>query len=227
MSSALNEKAAFDALVAKITARCPSFRIRFKEDIWWERLLGWFLRLTRINPNYTTGYITTWGSAVDWPTRTMLESDYDSAFKGLSHEYFHIWRTRVTRGWALVRWASPQALAALALLAVLALLSPWFWLALAFLVALAPWPSPGRSDEEMGGYVMNMAINHWRYGSVLDATIEWIVPQFTGRWYYWMCRDEKKVRARLQAERERLAADTFFPRPDETPYRDVLAIIKG
>ena len=220
-------KAAFDALVKKIGERCPAFRIRYKEDFWWEKALGLLLRLTGINPNYYTSYITTWGDSVHWPTKKMLEANWDSAFKVLAHEYIHLWRKKVTGGWYLVRWASPQCLTLLALLALLAIWNLWFLTALVFLLFVLPWASPGRTDEEMRGYTMNLAVNIWRYGEVLDGTIDWIVPQFTGRWYFWMCRDEAAVRKRLTSEIGNIQTGVLLKGEDGVPYQDVHDIIKG
>jgi len=69
---------------------------------------------------------------------------------------------------------------------------PWsmLWLGAGALCAspLLNWigAAAGRAIGEIRGYTVSMACNYWRYGSVQQSTIDWIVKQFVGGSYYFM-----------------------------------------
>ena len=73
------------------------------------------------------------------------------------------------------------------------LVSPWMLLFLLPLVALAPWPSKGRTKWERRGYQMSAAAEIWVYGRIVGRTPSAMSKHFTGWNYYRMCPDEPHV----------------------------------
>lgn len=55
-----------------------------------------------------------------------------------------------------------------------------------------------RSVWECRGYKETIRVAHERYGNVPKGTIDFIVSQFTGSSYLWMCPFEKFVRKRFE-----------------------------
>lgn len=130
---------------------------------WW---LGWLPRAITLG---RTVYIPPgWEPAATWPV--------------LAHELVHLMRGGGSwwrRAWWLARYAFPQCLG---LLALLAFVSPWFLVAL---VALAPWPAGWRLREEAAAFAVSLYVasrvhnsfpqSHAYYAEVLSG------------WPYWWC----------------------------------------
>jgi hypothetical protein len=111
------------------------------------------------------------------------------------------------------------------LLAVL--LSGWWTvLAVAALVALAPWPAPWRAEAEYRGYAMTIAWRYWRSGGVGDDLIAHISTHFTGFNYYRMDPSKDKVYRTLNAVVSDLKSGLFLERKDSAPYKLVYKFLK-
>lgn len=192
------DKAMYEALIALGQESFPGFRVQFKDESWWSRALDRIMFWAPTDSNYTM----TLNRTVNFPSRKWLaEVGYRHAYKVLAHELVHVAdATRVGFGRYAVAYGTPQIFGLLALLALLAIpLGPlllWWLLALGF---LAPWPSAGRTDAELRGYAMSMAVNFWRHGSVQDRQKMEIAEKFTGWDYYRMCPDDSEVLRRLDA----------------------------
>jgi hypothetical protein len=222
----------FHALQAKIRGRVPGFRIRYKNESWWQKLIGFFLFF---NPKYMTRYTSTFRYTVWFPSRKFVNESRMRAFKILSHEYVHLLDRKKAPFFFELLYASPQFFVVFMLLAVLSIwFSNWWLMALASLVFVAPWPAWGRAVLEMRGYAMGMAINIWRHGDLKKATEEWIVEHFTGWDYYRMwpfsgdvnewIEEYKGYISNIDCVGER-GGDTIFDQSDA--YLDVYELLTG
>ncbi|MCH8826486.1 MAG: hypothetical protein IIB16_05970 [Chloroflexi bacterium] len=102
----------------------------------------------------------------------------------------------------------------------------WFLCALGFLVFAIPWGSPWRTDWELRGYTMSMAVNYWRYGSVLDNQIERIAGNFYGFDYYRMCPNKVKITRRLRNAVEDIESGVVLRGDHAAPFRLVYGLLQ-
>jgi hypothetical protein len=167
----------FDKLWGCIKRRIPDLQIRYKDETWYWKLAPKGLREAA----------STIGKTIWFPS-------YEKrSWKVLAHKYVHVIDKQETYQPApfMFSYTFPQILSLLALVAVglaitfgdIPALVVCSMLSLAY---LAPWPSPPRANLEERAYAMSMAINYWRYGSVLDSTVEWVGGAFTSWVYYKM-----------------------------------------
>jgi len=63
-----------------------------------------------------------------------------------------------------------------------------------------------RAHWEMRGYTANMIVAFEESGQITDATVDWIVKQFTTSRYFWMWPFESRVRARVEELRAKVLA---------------------
>jgi hypothetical protein len=78
------------------------------------------------------------------------------------------------------------------------LLTHWVSAALfAGLACVGPWPSPGRTEWELRGYSMNLAIIQWINGSVSPQYRETIKSFFTGPSYFFMSWNGKDIASKI------------------------------
>ena len=199
----------FDKGVQFVRAHFPDFEVRYKNESWSSKVLAVLVWI--FNRRYLTDFTTTRYPRVYFPSRQYIADAPRRAFKILMHEFVHLWDRR-TRGLRhLLGYGFPQIMAVAFLLimagalvagALLDAFGPYRWvvagpmLAVA-LVCLAPLPAPFRTRAEMRGYSMSMALNFWRYGSIVSGTRKWIADYFVGWEYYRMSRDRQDVMARL------------------------------
>jgi hypothetical protein len=167
-----------------------------------------------------------------FPSRKWVEENYWRAFKVLAHEYVHLLdRKKYPRLFELM-YAFPLWLALLAVGTIGAIFHPWFYLFLISLSALLPWPAFMRSNLEMRGYSMNIAINMWRHGGIKQETRDWIEKMFTGWDYYRMWPYPVDVRKWIDNV-ERLVLEVDRVRPGETifsmgeAFEDVYELLTG
>lgn len=96
------------------------------------------------------------------------------------------------------------------------------FLLLAGVILLGPWPSKSRTQWELRGYGMNVALYTWFRGSAVeDLVIDGITKQFTGPSYWYMSRDAEHVRSSLRATGMGALGGNLV----ETPYRVVHEIL--
>lgn len=180
--------------------------VRYKNEHWWWRILG---------ENLCENFVTTLGETVYVPSRAWVDRDPQRAWKVLCHELVHVEDYRQCRPSFVfcILYAFPHWLA------LLAILSPiiWSWWPLAFLVFLAPWPSPWRHLFEMRAYAMTMAVEYWYNGrGIPQALKEAILIQFTGPSYFFMypfkpviTREIGRWSKRILCEETDAAGDVF------------------
>ena len=123
----------FDALVAEIKQRHPSFSVAYKDESRLQRFLG--LLTYPFNAEFMKRYTTTLGPTVYFPSRKSVTSDPMRAAKTLAHERVHIWDEEEHGLRYNLGYASPQILA-LPLLILYAVLGSWIPVA-AFFGAMA------------------------------------------------------------------------------------------
>jgi hypothetical protein len=184
----------FSALVSKVSQQVPGFKIRFKN----KSVLMWIFAILvfPFNRRFMRDFTTTVGKTTYFPSEKWLHQNQETAFYTLAHEYQHLW-DNYTRGTLACAWGYifPQALAIFALPAVF---GNWWLVWLVALLALAPWPSRGRTEYEMRGYSVTYALWFWdTKGRVPDSVRDGIVRQFTGWNYYCMWPYPSQIRTRL------------------------------
>jgi hypothetical protein len=217
----------YEAMCELAAQKMPGFKVAYKDESWFMKLLG---VLTKpFCPDYMTNYITTFWTTVYYPTRTSVVENYGGAWKVMAHELTHgmDWTHQPIR--FIFGYGFPQILAPLALLAVGAFWNLWWLLALLFLVALAPWPSPGRTKWELRGYTMSMAVNYWRYGSITEDTKEWVITgPLTGWGYYKMGWSVPKAKAQVEAAAKSIEDGTILQANGQlNPFLDVYNLLKS
>ncbi len=80
---------------------------------------------------------------------------------------------------------------------------------------LAPWPSIWRSNAEMRGYAMNIAVMRWTQGSVPEILKRSMLSKFTTSTYYFMSWSGTSTYAKINAATEAANVGTLA---SEEPY---------
>lgn len=213
-------------LEALIRNKLPQFSVRYKNEVWSQRLLGRLLK--PFNPRFMTDYTTTLYPTVYFPSLEFTQKNPEKMLTVLAHEYVHLMDASQQRVWFSVSYLLPQCLALLALFAALAFLSLWFLLFLLFLGALLPWPSLWRTKWEMRGYAMSMAVDYWRFGTVSTDKLAFYSAQFTGWGYYRMCPSQKSTVSQLEAWYGKIKdSQILVGGVEHSPYRDVYLLLKN
>ena len=184
-----------ESLLAQIRKTLPA-KVKFKDESKFMKFLAFCMFF---NKDFMTGYITTLGYTIFFPTRRWTEAR--DPWDITAHEYIHMeqFRKNALQG---VLYLFPQVLAVLSLLSLLAIwLSSWWLMSLLFLLTLAPLPAPWRMKYEMEGYSADMAIEYWRHGSqMIDPGYV-----FSNAGYYWMWPFKKDVAKRIAAAKMSIA----------------------
>jgi hypothetical protein len=234
---------AFEVEVRRV---CPEFKLGFKDQTFFQRVLGFLLPLNR---TYLTKGATTVYPTVYFPSKKQYEAHPWASFLVLAHEMVHLVDMK-GKPLARLSYLMPQLLAIFPLAAyvfytrehawplaivaacyllgcivgrkflgafyvtvlggvvaagVLAVLLTHWWSALLFsgLALLGPWPSPWRTNIEMRGYSMNVAITHWALGRVPAIYRSGVGFYFTGSSHYYTDWSGVNTRKRLDAVAEK------------------------
>jgi hypothetical protein len=174
-----------------IFARNKKFRVKFKDKSFFMKFLGVLLFF---NKRFMTGYITTIGNTVYFPSEERYRKYPDNSFSILAHEYVHLCDGGF---WFSLSFLMPQIFTVFALAAFGAFYNLWFLLALAALVFALPIPAYWRMKWELRGYAMAMALDIWENGIVSESKKESLSARFTGPDYYFMWPFRKSIMARL------------------------------
>lgn len=118
------DAALLHAFKAKVDGLFPGFNIRFKNESFFMKVLGFFV--SPFNPTYMTDFVTTIGKTVYFPSRTTFEQDVWQRLQVLAHEFVHV-HDGDKHWWFSPSYMFPQVLAVIPLLAfgVLAWPHPW------------------------------------------------------------------------------------------------------
>lgn len=190
-----------DQAVRVVRDHIPGFGIRYKDESWSSKVIAVLVWI--FNRRYLTAYTTTRYPRVYFPSRAWVKKNPRVATKVLLHEFVHLWDRKQERIWHVFGYGFPQILFLFFLpVFIVALCIPgpalkWWVTGIAgglALLSLVPWPAWFRRRAELRGYTMNMAINVWRYGSVVPGTVLWISKHFTGWEYYRMCWRKGPIR---------------------------------
>lgn len=173
----------------------PKFSVKWKNDSWVQKLLG---ALLFFNPKYMTGYVTTFYPTVYYPSQEDYEKNSADSLIVVAHERVHLLDTARHGPWFKFSYLLPQVLfAPLLLTAIACFVGHQKWAALISLVlglvALAPWPSPWRTQWEKRGYAMTLAANYWLFGVIPDQLKQSVRSHFLDWSYYKMSRNPKDI----------------------------------
>ena len=175
-----------------IKTHIPGFEVRFKNESWSQKLLG---TLLFFNPNYITGFITTFYPYVYFPTKEGYEANPTNSFIILAHEFVHLYDDKNNLSFK-ISYLFPQILSVLFILS--GLISLFFsWIPFVILLTigvlcLLPLPAPYRVHWEKRGYAMSMfVINHITQG---DYEIKnFLKETFLGWSYFKMSWSENDI----------------------------------
>jgi hypothetical protein len=181
-----------ERFIAELTKLSPDLKIAFKDESLLMKIIGFLLFF---NPKFKTGFVTTIGNTIYFPSKKNFREREDwSAMMTLAHEFRHIQDHQKYGLWYNLTYLFPLCLLPLVLAA--GFLLPW-WLTLVLLVlCLAPLPSPWRKNYEFRGYTMNLFVfNQLAEESKmlpldkferLDELVEHYNSHFTNFHYYLM-----------------------------------------
>lgn len=113
------ELATLRAFEVEVKKHIPTFKLAFKDETPWMKVLDFFA--TPFNPKFMSGYTTTFGKTVYFPSRAYYENSPKSSFTVLAHEFVHMVDSDKSPGWFQFSYALPQVLAPIVLAAYTAL----------------------------------------------------------------------------------------------------------
>jgi hypothetical protein len=171
-------------------------RIVEKSESRFMKLLSYFLFF---NKAFMTGYITTVGKTVYWPDmENKFGDDPPGDAATLVHECQHAVDGRSLPVLYDLAYINPQISSLLAILSLLSIwLSPYWFIAVLFLLLLTPLPSYGRMIIETRANGAGMAFGIWYRGNVSDRWRDSRLLMYTGPGYYFMWPFRNDVLRRL------------------------------
>lgn len=183
-------KKSYLKLKNKIREDIPNFRVRYKDESIFMKILSWILFFSK---GFMKTATTTIYPVVYFPRESFVIYDYERAFRILSHEYVHLLDRKNEGVIFNLKYLFPQILSLLSLLSLLAFWSPWFLLLLGFLAFLAPWPSRFREQYELSGYLMNLHHDENFGWDTTRARVEELVAWSFTSWRYYRMTSKSKA----------------------------------
>lgn len=113
----------FEAVIA---AKIPGFQVKYKDQSWFMRVIAFLVY--PFNPNFLTGYTTTIGKTVFFPSKTAYEANPWKSFSVLAHEFVHVWDGARHPVLFKASYLFPQILALIPLVAFALWAFPHSWL---------------------------------------------------------------------------------------------------
>ena len=109
----------FEKFETSLAEKLPGFEVKFKDESTLMKIID---KILFFNKTFMTGFITTIGSTVYWPSRERLEQSGLGALSTLAHEYRHAKDAKKITGVLFsLLYLLPQILAAPGLLSILIL----------------------------------------------------------------------------------------------------------
>ena len=158
-----------------IRAEFPKFELVDKRH---STLMKVISKVLFFNPNFMTKFITVIGNKVYVPSLPWKITNPYGAIEILCHEWVHMKDAKSMKFMFKFLYLFPQILV---VLAPLGFWNPWFFL---FALCILPLPSLGRSEIELRGYTMSMAVRWWLFEK--EPNYEKYAKYFTSSAYYWM-----------------------------------------
>jgi len=161
----MDAQAKYQATLRAAQLVFPGFRIRYKDEVWHQRVLNKLMFFTNSTGGYNS-YTTTWGRTVYFGSKEYVETH--APWRTLQHELVHTWDFMTFYG-LLPRWLWPVNY----ILFALCYLFP----------APLPLPAPGRMWAELRAYRRSREL-HPNADPVEKATH--YASSFTGPAYWFM-----------------------------------------
>lgn len=182
-----------------------------------KRASGWHSAGDRVCHSYYAHHWSVFEDTIYVPSTDVYDANCWASFKTLAKCYV-LMEAQKKDHLFWVKWCFPQELA---LLAILAVFSPWWLLALVF---LAPWPSPWRRDYLLHAYGMGIAIDVWTHGRHLaPSALAARARRVNDIYYLWPSRDELDTVRRLNRFNDAAVSGQLCR--NSTAFRDVLFLI--
>ena len=181
----------FNLFLNELKKSFPKLKIKYKNESWLMTILA---KILFFNQDFASGYITTIGNTVYFPTQESINKNELSAIATLAHEAVHIYdSSKYTHILFSLLYLLPQLLAILAL-PLYFVIGWWGLLALVF---LAPWPAFFRKKFELNGYKMTLFMmnelyvhlgydKHYREAELKELAGKIDSQNFQGSGYYFM-----------------------------------------
>lgn len=200
----------------------PTFRIRFKSETWWWKVL-YYTAIWMFNRRFMTHYATTVGTTVYLPNREYMESGGNKLVGLLAHELVHMKdRREMGRVTYYFKYGSPQIFALLSVLSIFAIWSLPMLVFLSFLLCVLPLPSPGRKELELNGFTMSLAVQYWKDGSVHPAYISEYAKYFLGSEYFFMWPFRSSIESALRARLKQIESGEILKIPLYAKVHNIL-----
>lgn len=176
----------FQDLVTAAQQYFPSLKIRYKDQSWFMKLIGFLLFF---NKSFMTSYTTTIGSTVYFPNEAFTKTRPVSAAVVLLHELVHVWDAqKLSRPVFFFLYLFPQILAPLSLLL---LLVSWKIAIPLFILFALPIPSYFRMHFEKRAYLtslysLNALATRMNFHPLLATQEQGFLGHFKDSSYYYM-----------------------------------------
>ena len=231
----------FKKFAEVLSKHLPGFQIKFKDESALMKLIGFILFFNKV---FMTGFVTTIGYTVYWPSRTGLEQSGLSSLITLAHEYRHAKdANKITRVLFGMLYLLPLLLAIPGILATLILIPlllfsvvSWSWLMLPLMLTsllAAPLPAYFRMKYEVNGstmslFMINELLKERGLSKVdrtksLSASAEKYNENFTGPNYYYMW--PFGVEKRLSEAADKILSGEILK--EHEAYREVFDALKA
>lgn len=141
-----------DKILAKISSYYPKFQLKFKDETWFMKVLGFLMFW---NKDFIQHYTTTIGNTIYFPSRTFISPHPVSTFAVLLHELVHIHdANKMIPGLFSFLYLFPQILIIL-LPIMYIILGP---ISLIILIFLLPIPAYFRMYFEKRAYLVSLYV---------------------------------------------------------------------
>tara|TARA_S200002703_G_scaffold144842_1_gene138766 strand:- start:180 stop:818 length:639 start_codon:yes stop_codon:yes gene_type:complete len=189
----------------------PDFKIVEKQNSKLMRILS---KVLFFNKKFMTNYVTVIGNTVYVPSKQWVKDNPYAALEVFCHEWVHMKDNRELGPLFKFLYLTPQIFS---LMSLFSLWSGNLWWLLC-LIYLLPMPSLARSELEMRGYAVSMAVRWWVLEQEPDY--ERISKYFTSSAYYWMYPVKSGVIQDLEENFERIKKMDL--RPHEQQILEIL-----
>jgi len=177
----------FQQLVDASEKHFPDLKVKYKDQSKFMALLGYLLFF---NKKFMSGYTTTIGSTVYFPSKSAVTLRPTSYSITMLHELVHVYDAKkYSQVLFSFLYLTPQALALLII--PLFFVLPWWSVLLMMAVCLSPLPSFFRMHFEKRAYLSSLYVVHHLaakldFKPLLDSNKTSFVNQFKGAAYYFM-----------------------------------------
>lgn len=175
-----------DNLVKAAQRYFPDVQMKYKNESLLMKIIG---KLLFFNPVFMTGYTTTLGSTIYFPSEAFLKYKPVTGAVIFMHELMHVKDAKqISKPLFTFLYASPQILV---LFCLALFFCSWKLALLLTLLCLAPIPSYFRMHFEKRAYITSLYVinglsKRFNFNPDLENNKNFYINQFKGPYYYYM-----------------------------------------